>query len=148
MSLKEHLDARCICLDLQGTDKQSIIEEMVDLLVAAGKVSDRRAALQAILDREAKMSTGMQNGVAIPHGKTPSVSTLHTAVAVRQTPIDFDALDGEPCNLFIMTLSPIDNTGPHIQFLSEISRVLADAGNRRRLAAASTPDEAIAVLCG
>ena len=146
VSLRDFLDQRCVSLDLKGSTKEEIIEEMIDLMSLAGGVDDRADALRAILDREAKMSTGMQNGVAIPHGKTDKVNALVTAVAIRKDAVDFDALDGQPCNIFVMTLSPSNSTGPHIQFLSEISRILSDEGNRERLASAESVEAVFDIL--
>ena len=76
MSLKKPLTAETICLNLQGTTKDEVLAEMVDLLMASGHIRDRDAVLRAITERERRMSTGMQNGIAIPHGKTDSVDCL------------------------------------------------------------------------
>ena len=77
MNLKKVLSTDTVWVDLKADTKQGIIEEMVDRLAAAGKIKDRDAVLQAVLEREAKMSTGMQNGVAIPHGRSDSVKSLN-----------------------------------------------------------------------
>ena len=138
MNLKKVLSPETVWVDLKADSKLGIIEEMIDRLVAAGKIKDREAALQAVLEREEKMSTGMQNGVAIPHGKTDSVKGLVAAVGLNKSGVDFDSMDGEPSTIFIMTVSPAKRTGPHMQFLAEVSRLLGSASERKKLLACKT----------
>ena len=148
MSPKKPLTVETISLDLKGTTKDAILAEMVDLLVASGHIRDREAVLKAIADREKRMSTGMQNGIAIPHGKTDSVDCLVAALGIKRGGVDFGALDGQPSNIFVMTVSPDSRTGPHIQFLAEISRPLNDAAVRAKLLAAATREEVLQLLLG
>ncbi|HKL22316.1 MAG TPA: PTS sugar transporter subunit IIA, partial [Tichowtungia sp.] len=133
MNLKKVLSKDTVLPTLRAETKTDAIEELVDFLVKTHRISDRKTALQAVLDREAKMSTGMQNGIAIPHGKTDAVNELLVAIAIKKGGIDFDAMDGQPCTIFIMTLSPENRTGPHIQFLAEISKLLGSANLREKL---------------
>jgi fructose-specific phosphotransferase system IIA component len=123
-SFFKDIHENCIIMNLKGNNKNSILYEMVDLMDNAGKLVDYEECLQAVLDREASMSTGMQNGIAIPHGKTDGVRELVVAIGLKKEGIDFSSLDGQPSKVFIMTLSPKKNTGPHIQFLSSISAIL------------------------
>ena len=136
----------CIALDLQSTDKWSVIEELLDLLVKTGKIQDRDAALEVVVEREKKMSTAMGHGIAIPHGKTPTVDSLVSAIGIKRDGLDFDALDGEPCPLFVMTVSPTTRTGPHIQFLAEISRVLMQDTVREKILAATSEKDVLEIL--
>ncbi len=145
-SLKNLLTRDNIFLDLRATDKQSLITELVDRLARNGRLQNRKAALKAILERERKVSTGMENGVAIPHGKTNSVQELVTALGIKKKGIDFDSPDGQLSRIFIMTLSPDNRPGPHLQFLGEISQLLDNAEIRHRLADAATVDEALKIL--
>lgn len=146
MNLKKVLTQESVLMPVTEDTKQGVIEEMVDFLAGSGKIHNREAALQAVLAREAKMSTGMQHGIAIPHGKTDSVDQLIVAVAISPKDIDFDAMDGNPSRIFIMTLSPENRTGPHIQFLAEISKVLGDETLRDQLVAATDPGQVLALL--
>lgn len=146
MNLRKLLSIDTIILNLKGTTKQDIILEMIDWLVARGRIRDREAALKAVLDREAKMSTGMQHGIAIPHGKTDSVEKLVTAIAFKREGVDFVSMDGKPSTIFVMTLSSASRTGPHIQFLSEISQVLNDSEKREKLLAAQSEAEVLDIL--
>ena len=136
----------CVVLELKSTTKRDLIEEMVDILVAAGKIADRAAAIQAVMDREQKMSTGMQLGVAFPHGKTDTVQDLVVLLALKKEGVDFASLDGQPSRIFVMTLSPITRTGPHIEYLAQIGRRLDSARVRARLLEARTAEEIIGIL--
>ena len=146
MNLKTILNKDLVSLHLKGTTKEEIINELLDILVTAKKITDRPAAFAAIMDREEKMSTGMKHGIAIPHGKTPTLSDLVACIGISDTPVDFDALDHEPCRIFIMTLSPVEKTGPHLQFLAEISLLFKSSTKRQEILNAATPDEVVKVL--
>ncbi|MEI6149123.1 MAG: PTS sugar transporter subunit IIA [bacterium] len=146
MNLKKLLSEDTVILELKGTTKDAIIQEMIDLLVARGRIKDREAALKAVMEREQKMSTGMQHGIAIPHGKTDSVDKLVTAMAMKKEGVDFGSMDGKPSTIFIMTISSVSRTGPHIQFLSEISQVLNDPEKRERILLAQSTSEVMEIL--
>lgn len=146
MNNRKPLTLETISLSLKGETKEAIIAEMVDLLVASGHVLDRDAVFKAVLERERRMSTGMQNGIAIPHGKTDAVDTLVAAMGVKREGVDFGALDGEPSTIFVMTVSPDSRTGPHIQFLAEISRPLNDPAVREKILAATTREEILRLV--
>lgn len=148
MNLKKVLSPDTVWVDLKAGTKQGILEEMVDRLVAAGKITARDEVLKSILEREEKMSTGMQNGVAIPHGKTDAVKSLVAAVGLQKDGVEFDSMDGSPCTIFIMTLSPIKRAGPHMQFLAEVSRLISQPAERDRLLAARTHAEIYELLTG
>jgi PTS system nitrogen regulatory IIA component len=145
---KKPLTVETISLDLRGNDKEEVLAEMVDLLAASGHIRDKDAVLKAVTDREKRMSTGMQNGIAIPHGKTDSVDCLVAALGIKREGIDFGALDGQPSTIFVMTVSPDSRTGPHIQFLAEVSRPLNDASIRAKILSASTREEVLKLLLG
>lgn len=138
MNLKKVLSPNVVWVDLKADSKEGILKEMVDRLVEAGKITDRDAVLQAVQEREAKMSTGMQNGVAIPHGKTDAVKSLVAAVALNKSGVDFDSMDGSLCTIFIMTISPLKRRGPHMQFLAEVSRLISQPAEREKLLACET----------
>lgn len=146
MNLKKLLGKENVFLDLKSSSKEDIIKEMIDRLVVSGKIKDRDAALEAVLTREKKMSTGMENGIAIPHGKTDSVDHLITAVALKKEGVDFDSMDGQASKIFIMTVSPLSRSGPHIQFLAEVSKLLKEPEARQMLLAARTVEEVIRVF--
>jgi fructose-specific phosphotransferase system IIA component len=146
MSLKAIISRDTVALNIPGTTKEEIISSLLDILVKAGKIQDKAGALSAVLERERKMSTGMKNGIAIPHGKTALVKDLVACVGISQNPVDFDSLDHEPSRIFIMTLSPPDKTGPHLQFLAEISLLFKSDEKREKLLRATSPEDILAVL--
>jgi len=146
MSLLKYLTLDTVTADLRGTNKQEIIESLLDIIVKTGKVKDRHSALESILARENKMSTGMENGIAIPHGKTDAVEELLACVGISKKTVDFNSLDGKPCRIFIMTVSPSHRTGPHIQFLSEISQLLRSEEKRNRLLQAADSRDILRIL--
>ena len=146
MNLKKILTADCILPNLKSETKEEILAEMVDFLVDTGKINDRQTALSALMEREKKMSTGMQNGIAIPHGKTDEVKHLVAMIAIHRQGANFDSMDGKLSHIFIMTLSPVKHTGPHIQFLAEISKLLSNTDLREKVIQASAQEEILALL--
>ena len=148
MNLKKVLSPDAVWVDLKADSKQGVIEEMIDRLLATGKIKDREAVLQAVVEREEKMSTGMQNGVAIPHGKTDAVKSLVAAIGLNKAGVNFDSMDGLPCTIFIMTLSPIKRRGPHMQFLAEVSRLISQSAERKKLLACKTHNDIYELLTG
>ena len=146
--LKETLTIDLVTTDLPGRDKNEVIRAMLDLLCNSGKVKDPQQALRDLLDHEAAMSTGMENGIAIPHAKTDAVDEMIAAVGVSRRKIEFENLDRKPSRIFIMTLSPRRGTGPHVQFLADISRLLKDAGVRKKIIKAKDKSELLQILTG
>jgi PTS system nitrogen regulatory IIA component len=141
--LKKPLARENIFLDLAGHSKSEVISEILDGLADAGVIRDKAAALTAVMERERKMSTGLKHGVALPHGKTDSVDKLVAAVGIKRQGVEFDCADGCPAQIFIMTISPSSRTGPHIQFLAEVSKILRRSDLRERLLAARSPEDVI-----
>ena len=146
MDLKTVLTTDTVELHLKGTTKEAIIDEMIEVLVRAGKVTDKAAAKECVLDRERKMSTGMKHGIAIPHGKTDTVTDLVACIGISDNPVDFESLDQEPCRIFIMTLSPVNKTGPHLQFLAEVSLLFKSPEKRQLILETQDKAEVIKIL--
>ena len=146
MNLKKVLTPSVVSCNLPGSTKEEILESLMDIAMSTGKVKDRHAAMLAILERERKMSTGIQNCIAIPHGKTEVVDDLVACLGIKKEGVDFDALDGEKSRIFILTLSPVNRSGPHVQFLAEISQLLTDSQKRDRLLKAQTADQVLDIL--
>lgn len=135
-----------VSLHLKGATKDEIISELVDIVMATGKVGDREAAIASVMERERRMSTGMKHGIAIPHGKTSTVKDLVACIGVSDKEVDFDALDHLGCRIFIMTLSPPEKTGPHLQFLAEVSLLFRSEEKRQAILAAETREEILRAL--
>ncbi|MDR1326052.1 MAG: PTS sugar transporter subunit IIA [Treponema sp.] len=146
MNLKTVLSKETISLHLKGTTKEAIINEMLDILVAAGKIEKRAEAFAAIMEREQKMSTGMKHGIAIPHGKSQTIHDLVACIGVSDTPVEFDALDHQPCRIFILTLSPVEKTGPHLQFLAEVSLLFKSSEKRAEILSATSEEAVFRIL--
>jgi fructose-specific phosphotransferase system IIA component len=146
MKLKNILNEQVISTSLKGTTKEEIIKELLEILVKTGQVSDTNSAFEDLMEREQKMSTGIQHGVAIPHAKTKSVKKLMACIGIKKEGVDFASLDGELSKIFIMTLSPIDRIGPHVQFLAEISMVIKTQKAREEILEAKTAKEVLAVF--
>jgi len=122
---------------LEATNKTDVIRELLGLLEEQDLVRDPAAALEALLAREASMSTGLQHGIAIPHARTNAVDKLVCAIGLKPAGLNFEALDGQPSRIFILTLSPQDAPVPHVQFISGISQALTEERRRRLLACRS-----------
>lgn len=144
--LKETLSPELVTVDLPGTDKLSIIRALLDILCQTGKVRDPDLAYRELLQRETDMSTGMENGVAIPHNKTDAVEELIACVGVSRRKINFESLDRKPSRIFVMTLSPKEATGPHVRFLADIGRLLRDAKLRKQILKAKTNQQLYEIL--
>lgn len=150
MNLKKILSKEVICLDLKSKTKDDVLGELIDILINSGKIdaSKKESVLNSVQKREAQMSTGMQEGIAIPHAKTDEVEDISACIGISKEGIDFGSLDGKPSDLFIMTISPARKTGPHVQFLAEISRLLTNPGKREQIYAAETIEEVLAIFLG
>lgn len=146
MKLLEILDERVIKVPLESEDKEEAIEELVDVLVRAGKITDRNAALNAIHQRETKQTTAIGNGVAVPHGKDKSVSGLTCAVGISPKGIEFDSIDGKPVHAAFLLLAQANNPGPHLAALAEIARILEFPTVRNTLFAARTSAEVLQII--
>ncbi len=146
MSLKQIITRDTIAVGIAGKTKEEIIDKLLDILFKAGKIDDKKAAMDAVMERERKMSTGMKQGIAIPHGKSAIVKDLVACIGISKAPVEFDSLDHEPCRIFIMTLSPPDKTGPHLQFLAEVSLLFKSAEKREKLLTATSSQEVLSIL--
>lgn len=145
-NLFRELKAENVILSLKGESKEEIIIELLDRLEKNRELLDRKLCQEAVFAREESMSTGMQDGVAIPHGKCDGVSQLVTAIGLKPEGIDYGSIDGKDSNIFIMTLSPKNTAGPHVQFLASVSAVLSQAKYRAKILKAKVPQEVLDVM--
>jgi len=146
MILTQILQPDCIKVPVENREKEAVITELVDLLDAKGLLSDRDSALEAVLTRERTQSTGTGAGIAIPHGKCSAVKELVIAIGIAHEPIEFNSIDGKPVTILILLVSPADQTGPHIQALATISRLMLNEEFRQKLEKVTSADEAYALL--
>ncbi len=146
MILTQILQPTCVKVPLEGKDKNAVITELVDLLDANGLLLDRDVALEAVFVREQTRSTGIGSGIAIPHGKCKAVKELVMALGIAREPIDFASVDGKPVTIVILLVSPTDKTGPHIQALARISRLMLDEQFKQSLEKAGSVEELYELL--
>lgn len=146
MLLSQLLPPERIRIPLQGRSKDELLRELVEVLHATGEVGDAAEVLRAVREREAVLSTGIGNGVAIPHGKSPEAAALAMAAGVAAEPAEFEALDGRPVSLFFLLVGPESAAGDHVKALSRISRLVRSDSFRSRLAGAKSPEEFHAIL--
>ncbi len=138
MKVLDFLDASSIVVDLKSTSKPDVISELCQMLQANGQIKDAAPVVDALMQREKLGSTGIGQGVAIPHGKSDSASKLVGALGVSKRGVNFDALDGEPVNVVFLLVAPPDSAGLHLKALARISRLLKDKFFRQAIKEAKT----------
>jgi fructose-specific phosphotransferase system IIA component len=146
MRLTDILKPQNILVPLQASGKKEAISELVKLLAKNQEIQDANAVLEAVLERETTRTTGIGNGLAIPHGKCAGTTQLVMAIGKLATPIDFQSIDGRPVSLIWLLTSPPDKTGPHIHALARISRLMTIDKFRQSLAQAKTAQEVYDVI--
>ena len=143
MKFADFIQVTAIKADLSADEKEGVIRELVESLVAAGslKGDDLEGIIKAIMKREDLGSTGIGKGIAVPHTKHASVSKLVGTVGVSADGVDFNSLDGEKVQLFFLLISPPDRPGDHLRALENISRQLRDDSFCRFLKQAKSPGD-------
>lgn len=148
MNLKKALSPRVIFPELQAQTKDEAIVAMVTLLAQAHGVDDVGPLIEAVRAREAREATGLEYGVAVPHGKTDAVPNLIAGVARLTEGVDFGARDGQPSRILVMTISPQARSGPHLQFLGEVIKILRGAELREQILAAPDANTIYRLMIG
>lgn len=148
MRLIDLIKQEMILVDLQCEDKWQCIERLVDWMVEQGKVEaqHRDTVLEALVDRERSMSTGMEHGVAIPHGQVTCVDDIVAVFATSRSGVPFESIDGQPAKLIILLVIPKDRFRKHIQTLAGIARLLNQADLREELIRAETAKEIMDII--
>ena len=141
MILTQIIEPACIIVPLQGKNKEAIIAELVDTLASAGSIQDKNVVLQAVLAREQTRSTGIGSGIAIPHGKCKGARELVMAMGISSQGVDFESIDEKPVYIVVLLVSPIDKTGPHIQALARISRLMLDEEFKNKIQHSTSAQE-------
>jgi fructose-specific phosphotransferase system IIA component len=140
MNILDILSPKTVKAPLDATDKRSAIDELADLLAEAGLVSDAARLKAVVWEREQQRSTGIGEGLAIPHGKCDCAPNLAMAIGRPATPIDFSSVDKKPVNLVVLLASPPDKTAEHIQALGKISRLMTNPEFREATYAAESSE--------
>ena len=146
MLLSELLSADRVRVPLGSRTKEEMLRELVELAVADRGPRIVETVLAAVRDREAVLSTGIGHGVAIPHGKTPAVDQIVMAAGVAREPVEFDALDAHPVEIFFLLIGPESASGAHVKALSRISRLLRREQLRAALRSAPDVDAFLRVI--
>lgn len=146
MHLSQLLNPQAVNVQLQSKTKREVIAEIVAICEKAHGIDSGGEVLDRVLKREAMMSTGIGNGIAIPHGKARAVDRLVAACGVSRSGIDFESVDGEPASLFILLVSPEDVGGPHVKVLANISRLLKEENVRETLKQSESSESFLAHL--
>lgn len=146
MVLTQILHPDCAKVPVDSQEKNAVITELVDLLNARGLLPDRDTALQAVFTREQVQSTGTGAGIAIPHAKCNVVKELVMAIGIAHEPIEFGSIDGKPVTILFLLISPANQTGPHIQALASISRLMLNEEFRQKLENVTSAEEVYHLL--
>ncbi len=146
MKISELLDPSAIVVDLKGNGKKEVLAELTDALLKADPSLDREEVLRVLLERERLGSTGIGDGVAIPHGKLKKLDQLRISFGLSNDGIDFDSMDGKPAQLFFLLVAPEESVGIHLKTLARISKLLKSPTVRERLQAAESGAEVLRVI--
>ena len=146
MFLYELFSPEFIQVDLQAEDKEEVFEELVDRFCQVIKSDARDEMLEALKDREMKMSTGIQKGIAIPHGKTNAVDRVYGMLGISRRGIDYEALDGNPVHLLFMVLGPSGDSEKHLRVLQRLAELLVNPQFFTDLAAQKDAQSAYGVI--
>ena len=142
----DFLCQKAVTLEIKSRDKKGSISELIELLLKEKKVKDSAKALNAVMEREKLGTTGVGQGVAIPHGRVDTVSELVGAFGISKQGIQFDSLDGEPVHLVFLLLSPPDSAGYHLRTIARISRLFKDKFFRQALLDATDVEEVLKII--
>jgi fructose-specific phosphotransferase system IIA component len=146
LKISDILRSSAVLLNQEAKDKTDILVRLVAALAASNEVADGAELQRVILEREKLMSTGIGNGVALPHGKTNVVKTSMAALATLKTPLDFDSLDDKPVSIVLLLVGTESNVGVHLRLLSRVSRMVGNEAFRSALMNATSVDDAVAVF--
>jgi fructose-specific phosphotransferase system IIA component len=143
IKLSDLLSPECIELKLAGRKKREIIRELVDVISRGDGIADGEALFNSLMEREQMGSTGIGNGIAIPHAMIPGMNTARIAFGRKPGGAKFDSVDNQPASLFFLLAGPEDNPGLHLKVLSKLARYLHDESFRHALLNAETPSDVV-----
>ncbi|MBD3297482.1 MAG: PTS fructose transporter subunit IIA [candidate division Zixibacteria bacterium] len=146
MKLSKFCEEDLMTFDLQGDNKEAVITELVDLASESSLIRDRDELLNAVLEREKLVTTGVGYGVAFPHAKTRAMKGIVIAFGRSEVGIDFEAMDKKPVHLFFLIAAPEDAIGAHLNVMARLSYIMKSEKNRERLMRAKTPGEVLLIL--
>lgn len=146
MGIQDYVTEAVIVPDLKGRNKYEVIEELLEPLVAEKNVKNRGTCLEALIEREEYLSTGLENGLAVPHAKTAAAEEMAVSFGLSQKGLDFNSSDGKPTHFVFLVVSPLDTSGPHLQILAQISRNLREPKVRQELLEGKSSAEILNII--
>ena len=146
MKITDFLDKRCVIIGMRSRTKKEAIKELLTKLKENGFIKDEKEILETVMEREKLGSTGIGQGIAVPHAKSDQIENLVAALGISKTGIDFNSLDGEPVNIVFLVLAPTKSVGLHLKALAKIARLLKDRVFRNALKDAQSPEEIIDLI--
>ena len=146
MKIADVLHKDSVDVGINVRNKSELLDKMLELAVKSGKIKDFNESRKEILEREKIMSTGVGNGIALPHAKTNGVEDSVGALGIMENPVDFESLDGEPVNIVFLLLGMENNVGTHLRLLSKISRLMNNDSFRIKLLECKNPDEILSTI--
>ncbi|PLX96852.1 MAG: PTS fructose transporter subunit IIA [Desulfuromonas sp.] len=146
MNIVELLDPAAVESDIRSVTKDEVLAEMTDVLLRSAEQLDRDDVLSVLKERERLGSTGIGEGVAIPHGKLKNIDQLILAFGRSRKGVDFDSMDGKPAHLFFLLLAPEESISVHLKTLARISKLLKDTQVRDQLLMAGSSDEIYEII--
>ncbi len=148
MSLIDLTTEEIVKTPMDAKDKADVLRELVQILKDAGQIDDYDAVLKAVQDREDKQSTGLEDGIAVPHGKTDAVSSLKLAIGISPQGIEFGSIDGKPSKLFFLLVASPTFSGPHVAALAEIAKLARSKAFCNALVNAESASEVVELIKG
>ena len=148
MALIDMIVEKVIKTPLTSKDKPGVLRELIQILKDAGEIDDFDKVLKTVQEREDKMSTGLEKGIAVPHAKTDAVSSLKLAIGIAPQGIDFDSMDKQPSKLFFLLLAPPGQSGPHVEALAEIAKLATSTSFCKALINADNAQEVVDLMKG
>ena len=146
VNLIDFLPESAVCIELKSQTKKDVLKELVALLTQSHAIKNSPSILEALQEREELGSTGIGQGIAIPHGKSDYAEKVVACLGISRAGIDFDALDGEPVYIFFMLVAPSNSAGVHLKILAKISRLLKDKFFRQALREAKTSQDMLKLI--
>ena len=150
MRLTDFINKDAVCMDLKSNDKTAVLYELVDILLRSGEIKDgnnnREELFNILYEREKLGSTGIGNGVAIPHGKSDLVKNITIAIGISRRGIDFNSIDGQKAGIFSLLIAPPSSTAPHLRALARISRIFKNKTFRHVLINAKSSEDIISLI--
>ena len=145
MHIHDFLNKEAVLVDLKSQNKQGILKELAEPVARFSGI-DHNDILKVLMEREHLGSTGIGNGIGIPHGKLKALKSMVLAFGLSRKGVDFESMDGRPAHIFFLLVTPENSAGLHLKLLAHISRILKDDSFRKRLMNVSESDEVIAII--